>query len=272
VADVLSGEGVAVGVAAIARAVVGEDPFDSDPDRGELADGLLDRPRGALSTFVGDGHDDGVPAGIVDEHLEVLVADSGVSMMAVEAAAADSPATALRHPAELLVVLVDEGSRVAGDVTDRRRGHPVGVAEAVEAGPAEDAIDCRARMAGERSQTGRAISSPGAGPQDRRGHLVGRAAWGAMRPGGPVLEAGQPVGAVAADPLVRRRSADPELLGDDRRRPAVDHDPLHQELPTEDAETRTRMCHESLRPVWVLNTSHRAAGLSFVNNVLKHHS
>jgi len=31
------------------------------------------------------------------------------------------------------------------------------------------------------------------------------------------------------------------------------------------------MCHESLRSMWVVNTSHRAAGLSFVNNVLKHH-
>ena len=30
------------------------------------------------------------------------------------------------------------------------------------------------------------------------------------------------------------------------------------------------MCHESLQPVWVLNTSHRVAGLSFVNNVFNH--
>jgi len=32
------------------------------------------------------------------------------------------------------------------------------------------------------------------------------------------------------------------------------------------------MCHESLRSMWVLNTSHRAAGLSFVNNVFGHHN
>jgi hypothetical protein len=82
----------------------------------------------------------------------------------------------------------------------------------------------------------------------------------------------QPVGPVAADSLVGRRPADPELLGDGRRRPAIDHDPPHQKLPAEDAETRTRMCHESLRSTWVLSTSHRAERLSFVNNVLKHHS
>jgi len=31
------------------------------------------------------------------------------------------------------------------------------------------------------------------------------------------------------------------------------------------------MGHESLRSMWVLNTSHRVAGLSFVNNVFGHH-
>ena len=50
------------------------------------------------------------------------------------------------------------------------------------------------------------------------------------------------------------------------------HDPFHQKLPTKDRQTRTRMCHESLRSMWVLNTSHRVAGLSFVNNVFGHHN
>jgi hypothetical protein len=93
-----------------------------------------------------------------------------------------------------------------------------------------------------------------------------------MRPGAPVLEAGQAVGPIAADPLVAGRSADPELIGDRGHRPTVDQDALDQELPTEDAETRSRMCHESLRPMWVLNTSHRVAGLSFVNTVFSHHT
>ena len=63
----------------------------------------------------------------------------------------------------------------------------------------------------------------------------------------------------------------PELLGDRGRRPAVNQGPFDQQLSTEDGETRTRMCHESLRPLWVLDTSHRVAGLSFVNNVFGHH-
>ena len=68
------GERVAVGVAAIARAVVGQDPLDPDADLGEAGDRELDGPRGALAALVGDGHDDRVAAGIVDEHLEVVVA------------------------------------------------------------------------------------------------------------------------------------------------------------------------------------------------------
>jgi hypothetical protein len=192
--------------------------------------------------------------------------------VAVPAAAQDPPAAAVRHPAELLVVLVDEGARVAGDVADRSRGHPVGVAQAVEAGPPEDAVDRRAGMTGQRGQPGRAVPPPGACPEDRRGHLVRRAAWRTVRPRAAVLEPGQAIGPIAADPFVRRRSADPELLGDRRRRPAIDHDPFHKELPTENTKTSTRMCHESLRSMWVLNTSHRVAGLSFVNNVFGHHS
>ena len=87
-----------------------------------------------------------------------------------------------------------------------------------------------------------------------------------------VLEAWQSVGAIATDPLVAGRSADAQLLGHRGHRPAVDHDPLDQELATEDAETRFRMGHESLRPLGVLNTSHRVAGLSLVNNVFGHHN
>ena len=195
-----------------------------------------------------------------------------MTAVAVSPATEHAPAAAVGHPAELLVVLVDEGAGMAGDIADGGPGHPVGIAQPAEAGPSEDAVDRRARMACERRQAGRAVPSERARPKDRRRHLVGRAARRAMGPRAAVLEARQPIGAIATDPLVRRRSADPELLGDGRRRPAVDQHPLHQELPTEDAETRTRMCHESLRPMWVLNTSHRAAGLSFVNNVLKHHT
>ncbi len=170
------------------------------------------------------------------------------------------------------MILVDERARVAGYIADRCAGHPVGVVQAIEAGAAQDAVDGRTGIAGQRGQAGRTIASTGTGSDDRRGHRVGRAAGRAEWPGAPILEARQAVGAIAADPLVTGRSADPELLGHRGHWPAVDHDPLDQKLTTKDGEPRSRMCHESLRPMWVLNTSHRVAGLSFVNNVFGHHS
>src|SRR6266496_6443906 len=59
---------------------------------------------------------------------------------------------------------------------------------------------------------------------------------------------------MSADPLVGGRPTDPELLGDMRCRPAG-LDPSDKELPAEDRQTSSRMCHESLLLGWALNTS-----------------
>jgi hypothetical protein len=49
------------------------------------------------------------------------------------------PAT-VRDPTELLVVLVDESSRMAGDVSNRSGRDPVGIAKPVEAVAGEDSM------------------------------------------------------------------------------------------------------------------------------------
>ena len=51
------------------------------------------------------------------------------------------PAAAVRDATQLLVVLVDERSRMAGDVADGRCGHPIGVPEPAEAAAPEDPVD-----------------------------------------------------------------------------------------------------------------------------------
>ena len=76
---------------------------------------------------------------------------------------------------------------------------------------------------------------------------------------------------MTADPLVRCRPADPELLGDVGCRPAR-RDTIDQELAAEDRQARLRMCHESLPLGLVLNTPNPAAGLSSVNNVSRDYS
>jgi hypothetical protein len=63
---------------------------------------------------------------------------------------------------------------------------------------------------------------------------------------------GAAFGAVAPDPLVDRGTADAELLCYLRRRPALHHHPAHQQLAAEHRQTRVRMSHESLLPVWDL--------------------
>src|SRR5690242_15932499 len=63
-----------------------------------------------------------------------------------------------------------------------------------------------------------------------------------MRSRAPVQQARVAFGAVPPDPLVGRRTADPELLGDMCRWPAG-LDTADQELPAEDAQPRSRMSH-----------------------------
>ena len=186
--------------------------------------------------------------------------------------AKDSPAAAVGHPTKLLVILMDERSRVTGHVADGRAGDPVGVAQTTEPGTPQDTVDRRGRVTGQRCQAKRTVTPADPGPNDRGSGLGGQSPRRSVRATAAVFEPGQPFGAVPADPLVSRRPADPELLGDRRRRPTVNDDPFHQQLAAEDTETRLRMCHESLRAMWVLNTSHRAARLSNVNNVFGHHS
>jgi hypothetical protein len=46
---------------------------------------------------------------------------------------------------ELLVVLVDESARMAGDVSHRSGSDPIGITEPIEAAPGEDSMDRRSR-------------------------------------------------------------------------------------------------------------------------------
>ena len=77
----------------------------------------------ALAGLVGHRHDDREPAGVVDDDLEVVVAEHGVPMSR-GAPATDPMAATVGDAAELLVVLVEQGARMAGHVADRGPGRP----------------------------------------------------------------------------------------------------------------------------------------------------
>ena len=75
---------------------------------------------GAGRALVGDLGDVGEPGGVVDDDLEVVVADGARRVARPPSVAAEHPVpAAVGDPAELLVVLVDELARVLADVADR---------------------------------------------------------------------------------------------------------------------------------------------------------
>jgi len=133
----------------------------------------------------------------------VLVSDLLPLVVARAVAAERPPATAVGDPALLLVVLVDERARVAGDIADRGGRHPVGVAQPAEAAPGEDPVDRRRRPPEQWAEAIGAVSPARPGGEDlglcRRVQATRRA----PRSGCSIGQPGRSFGAVAADPLVR---------------------------------------------------------------------
>jgi hypothetical protein len=64
------------------------------------------------------------------------------------------------------MVLMDERTRMAGDVADRGGRHAVGVAEAVEAATDQDPVDGRGQSTNERTEPVGAVSPSRASGQD----------------------------------------------------------------------------------------------------------
>ena len=123
-----AGKGVAVGVPAVLAPLSVRTRSTRIPTSANRAIGPR-APTRRLGALVGDLHDDGIAAGVVDEDLEVVVART---LRSRRHPGRGAPPAAVGDPTELLVVLVDERSRMAGHVADRDAGHPVGVAQAVE--------------------------------------------------------------------------------------------------------------------------------------------
>ena len=177
-------------------------------------------------------------------------------------------AAAVGDPAELLVVLVDEGTRVADLVAaDGQPGRAIDVGQPRQPAATQDGADGRGREAEQRSEAIGPLAPRESGGEDPLDLARRRGARRAMRSGAPVEQARRSLEPVAADPLVPGRPADALGFGGRRHRPAPTEHPIDQELSTEYVETRRTMRHESLLTVWSFNTPNRARRLSFVNNV-----
>jgi hypothetical protein len=174
--------------------------------------------------LVGDRHHHRQTAGVVDEDLEVLVAGVGQAVVRGSSAAQHAVPAAGRHATRLLVVDVQRRAGMAGDIAHRRRGQSVGVTQPVQAGPAQDGIDGRGWVAGERRQAVRpvAASRAGAAGWRRRGYSAGGVASGvggcagrAARPG--LRSSTTYLGTTASHPALRDGSYFPSLLEPRRR-------------------------------------------------------
>ena len=95
------------------------------------------------------------------------------------------------------------------------------------------------------------LAGPARGQSGRRAYVL---------PAGTVRPARVRPAADSCGPDCGQSPVDPEPLGHGCHRPTVDDHALLDQMPTEDRQTRTRMCHASLGPVWVLNVSRGAVG------------
>jgi len=160
----------------------------SIPGRPEGGQGELEGGRGALGALVGDLDDDASPAAIVDDDLEMVVAGTPLQASALGRAAEDAVAAAIGDPAQLLVVLVDEGTRMTGLVAaDGQARRPIEVGQAGHARAIEDRGDGRSRMPRERTETVGTPAPLGPGGQDPL-DLGGR------RGSGRAVGSGAPIG------------------------------------------------------------------------------
>jgi hypothetical protein len=176
--------------------------------------------------------------------------------------------TTVGDPAELLVVLVQERARVALlEAPDRQPGRAIEIDEARHAGPPQDCPNGRRRVTEQRPQSVGPPAPPAAGIEHALDLGCRRHPRRAMRSRRAIDEAGIAFGPVPAHPLVAGRPTDAHRFGRGHDRPALVEHPRHQQMASEDVETGSRMSHESLPTVRILNNPNRARRLSLVNNV-----
>jgi len=156
---------------------------------------------------------------------------------------------AVGDTAELLVILVQQRARVAGDIAHRRQGHPIGIAHAADATSLKHPVDRRGRSPEERAQP---VGTIAPGRPGRPGSRLPR--W---RSAGVVSGAVERIDRAApphppreaAQPLVGSGTTDPQLVGHLGRRPTTGH-PIDDELTAEDRQLRSSMSHESPLSAW----------------------
>jgi hypothetical protein len=114
---------------------------------------------------------------VVDNDFDVVVAEAGsVPVRSQFPTERPMPAT-IGNTTELLVVLVDESPRMAGDISNRSRGHPVAIDQTVEAATDKDPVDGRARSTQDRAESIGSVSGAGSSREDLGFRGLRQPAW-----------------------------------------------------------------------------------------------
>jgi hypothetical protein len=216
-------EGVVEVAAAVAAAVVGQDPFDGDAMAGEEDGGSSPELGGGDTELVGEDFAVGDAGVGVDGGVHEGVTDLGAAVAApFGGAAVDPPAATAWDPADLLDVDVDE---LAGpgrlDASHRLAGDAVEMVEAIHAVSGQDAVDGRGVHPDDAGDPGWA--EPAAGAEGNDPPLSGRLgpSWRRGRARRAVLESGDAFSLVAAPPHVGAVAGDADRRGRVRDWPAA---------------------------------------------------
>jgi hypothetical protein len=178
--------------------------------------------------------------------------------------------TAIRDPALLLDIDVDQLTRTAALVAHHLTGGPVQLPQPWELLAAQDGRDRGGRLA--KHPADAMGPDPAAQPtgQDRLFPRCRQPPWAAMRPRGPVSQPWFTFGAPTPQPLVGRRAGDALGLGGHRHRPALLEDPFHQQPTAQHAQFRLTMHRESLLAEFL--DSPQRGGSHSLNNLPGNHS
>ena len=197
--------GFVPGAAAVAAAVVGDDPFAGDAEFAEPGVGARPELCGCFAAFVVEVLAVGQAGAVVEGGVQVAVAGFGARRGRL-AAPVDAPAAAEGDGGQLLDVHVDEFTRAFALITHRRRfGGAVAAVQAPEARLGEDLLHRRRRHADFVGDPGGA-AAPTATQADHLGaHLRRTAPRRPVRATGAVHQTARAFGDEAVAPGLGRR-------------------------------------------------------------------
>jgi hypothetical protein len=228
------------GVASVAAAVVGQDPFDRDAVSAIETPGSTQEVRSRGRRLVGQLLDIGEPAEIVDCDMNPVPAD--VTMATLLAPSVDAVATARSDPSELLCVQVHELAWPLTFVAHDRRSSFQAI-ESTQACSSEEGIHGRTRKTGLPGQNVRSdskLTSPDANPFGQLGR-VGMSL--ASNDASPIEQADRSFGSEPRPPFRARLAADAGGSSCRSNGPAR-ADPLDQDRSTLRGQAGVSMRHE----------------------------